>query len=230
MRHDLQFRRVRASLVLLTLLLTGCTRSTASQEMPSTPASPSPTAAATPEPTALPDPLTELRPALDNVRTMIADGHCYAAFQELLALEDNYRSDPAGMEACEAVFDELDAHLREIEPASGTELARSFAVQGGCVLEIHAFNGPALVTVLDAMAEPGTTPNGVRFYVRQGERGSVQLPAGSYYIGYQVGYRWFGENDGFGEYYTEGSLPAPLEFDFYMDGQWASNAKYTITL
>ena len=118
---------------------------------------------------------------------------------------------------------------RAIE-ASGTELVRSFTVQGGCVLEISAFSGPTLVAVTDALAAPGSVPNAVRFYVRQGERGQINLPAGTYYVGYQVGYRWFGEHDGFGEYFTEGTLDAPLVFDFYMDGNWASNAKYTITL
>ena len=40
----------------------------------------------------------------------------------------------------------------------------------------------------------------------------------------------FGEEDGFGEYCTAGELPEPLYFDFYMDGQWANNAKFSITL
>ena len=239
-----KLRRAAGSAVLAALLLTGCSNRnqtpqptpvptpTADAEIASpvteAPVSPSPAVSAAPSGT--PGPSAALTQSLEAVRTMIAEGRCYAAFQELLALEDSCRSDPAGMEACERLFDELDTHLREIEPVSGTELARSFTIQGGCVLEVHAFNGPALVAVSDAMAEPGTVPNSVRFYVRQGERGSIQLPAGTYYVGYQVGYRWFGETDGFGEYYTEGTLPEPLEFDFYMDGQWASNAKFTITL
>lgn len=233
MRYQIKIRRLCGACALSALLLSGCSRTATSKETPLSP-SPSPLIEATPvlsaapEPT--PDPRAELNRELEHVRIMIRDGHCYAAFQELLALEESYRNDPAAISSCEAVFDELDTHLREIEPSSGTELDRSFTVQGGCVLEIHAFNGPALVTVADAMAEPGTVPNFVRFYVRQGERGSVQLPAGTYHVAYQVGYRWFGENDGFGEYYTEGMLPEPLEFDFYMDGQWASNAKFTITL
>ena len=34
----------------------------------------------------------------------------------------------------------------------------------------------------------------------------------------------------YGEYCTEGELPEPLYLDFYMDGQWANNAKFSITL
>ena len=198
---------------------------------PAETAPPEVTAAPAPSPTSAPSPTPDaLTLSLEQVRGMIAEGRNYAAFQELLALEESCRGDAEGTARCEALFDELDRHLREIEPASGTELARSFTVQGGCVLEINAFSGPVLVAVSDAMAEPGTVPNSVRFYVRQGELGSIHLPAGTYYVGYQVGYRWFGDTDGFGEYYTEGTLSEPLVFDFYMDGAWASNAKFSITL
>ena len=100
------------------------------------------------------------------------------------------------------------------------------------MLEIDAFSGPVLVTVTDAMAlmEGAENPDRVRFYVRQGELGQTHLPAGTYLIQYQVGFRWFGAELGFGEYCTEGMVEEPMVFDFYMDGQWASNSKYTITL
>ena len=182
----------------------------------------------TPAPTEQPQ--TRLS-ALDGIRVMISDGQYYEAFREMLVFEES-TEDEAERAACEALFTELDQVLREIEPETGTELERGFTVQGGGVLEVYAFNGPALVTVTadGVEAQPELASNYVTFYIRQGERGETHLPAGTYRVRYQVGYRWFGEEDGFGEYCTEGELPEPLYFDFYMDGQWANNAKFSITL
>ena len=181
-----------------------------------------------PAPTEQPEPNV---PAFDGIRALITDGQYYEAFRTMLAFEES-TEDESERAACEALFAELDQVLREIEPESGTELERGFTVQGGGVLEVYAFNGPALVTVTNAEAEtqPELASNYVTFDIRQGERGETHLPAGTYRVRYQVGYRWFGEENGFGEYCTEGELPEPLSFDFYMDGQWANNAKFSITL
>jgi len=217
--------RIIPVLLLLALLLTGCGKKAEPVQTPE----PTPTPTATPEPT--PDTAARLAAALDEVRALMADKDYYAAFQKIVALEDEYRAEPERIAECEAVFDELDALLKELEPASGTELNRNFPVQGGCVLEISAFSGPVLVTVTDefAVLDQKPDPGTVTFYVRQGEEGAVNLPAGTYRITYQVGYRWFGEETGFGEYCTEGGLD-PLEFDHYTSGQWSSNAKFKITL
>ncbi len=226
-------RRIRLSCVVLllaALLLSAC----AKKEAPPPVSAPSPSPAAvetavpaeqappaetapevseTPAPTERPEPNV---PAFDDIRALITDGQYYEAFREMLAFEES-TEDEAERAACEALFTELDQVLREIEPETGTELERGFTVQGGGVLEVYAFNGPALVTVTadGVEAQPELASNYVSFYVR---------------VRYQVGYRWFGEADGFGEYCTEGELPEPLYFDFYMDGQWANNAKFSITL
>ena len=211
--------------LLLALFFTGCARSGGEAPVPTE--NVQETETPEPEETDGPDPFTL---SLEEVRGLIDAREGYAAFQALVTLEESCREEPERLAACEALFDELDEYLRELEPASGTELERSFTVQGGGVLEVKAFSGAVLVAVVDAMAEPGTTLSYVRFYVRQGEQGEIHLPAGTYYVGYQVGYRWFGDDVGFGEYYTEGTLDEPLVFDFYMSGNWASNAKFTITI
>ena len=207
------------------LLLTGCGKS---EPEPTALPAPTPTEAPTPEPTPTPEPIVA---ELDEVRALMNGGQSYAAFQRLVALEDQYRGEPEHLKACEALFDELDTLLQAAEPASGTEYHRNFPVQGGCVLEVSAFSGPVLVTVTDefAVLDQKPNPGTVSLYVRQGEQAETHLPAGTYRIRYQVGYRWFGEEIGFGEYCTEGELE-PMEFDFYMNGDWASNAKFKITL
>ena len=170
--------------------------------------------------------------ALNEIGSMIDAGRCYEAFRDLVALEEKYSTDEAARSKCEEQFAQLDKRLKAQEPESGTELSRTFAVQGGGVLAIDAFSGPVLVTVTDeyAVLEGNPNPPAVTFYVRQGEVGETNLPAGTYHVAYQVGYRWFGAEEGFGEYCTAGELPEPLVFEFYMDGQWASTSKFKITL
>ena len=224
---------------LLALLLCGCAKKDAADAIysPAPKYTPTPSPAGSPAASEAPaSPTPTQRPAsidteLGKIRALIADGHCYEAFRAMQSFEETHSS-PEEIASCEALFMELDRHLNEIEPVTGTEFIRSFSVQGGGVLEVYAFTGPALVVVIDEYArlQGEAHPGTVCFYVRQGERGSVHVPAGTYRVRYQVGYRWFGEEDGFGEYCTEGELPEPLYFDFYMDGQWANNAKFSITL
>ena len=222
--------------LLLALLLTGCGRASRSAPEPApvmtaapTPA-PTPTPEPTPEPT--PDNMAAVNATLNEIGSMIDAGRCYEAFRDLVALEEKYSTDEAARSKCEEQFAQLDKRLKAQEPESGTELSRTFAVQGGGVLAIDAFSGPVLVTVTDenAVLEGNPNPPAVTFYVRQGEVGETNLPAGTYHVAYQVGYRWFGAEEGFGEYCTGGELPEPLVFEFYMDGQWASTSKFKITL
>ena len=222
--------------LLLALLLTGCGRTSkpAPEPAPVMTAEPAPTPTPTPEPTPepAPDNMAAVSAALNEIDAMVDAGRYYEAFRALVALEEKYSNDEAARSKCEEQFARLDALLKAQEPESGTELSRTFAVQGGGVLAIDAFSGPVLVTVTDeyAVREGNPNPSTVTFYVRQGEVGETYLPAGTYHVAYQVGYRWFGAADGFGEYYTAGELPEPLVFEFYMDGQWASTSKFKITL
>ena len=217
--------------LLLVLLLTGCARTQAPEPTPVP--TPEPTAEPTPAPT--PEPTPEPTPdnsAVGEIGSLIDSGSYYEAFRALVALEEEYRDNESALKLCEAQFERLDRLLMEQEPETGTELSRTFTVQGGGVLEIDAFSGPVLVRVTDEYAalEGNPDPPSVTFYVRQGETGRTNLPAGTYRVAYQVGYRWFGDETGFGEYCTVGELPDPLVIDFYMQGQWASYSNIKITL
>ncbi len=217
--------------LLLVLLLAGCARTKAPEPTPA----PTPESTAEPTPTPTPEPMPEPTPdgsAVDRIGALIDSGSYYEAFRALVKLEEEYRDNESALKLCEAQFDRLDQLLREQEPETGTELSRTFTVQGGGVLEIDAFSGPVLVRVTDEYAalEGNPNPPSVTFYVRQGETGRTNLPAGTYRVAYQVGYRWFGDETGFGEYCTVGELPDPLVIDFYMQGQWASYSNIKITL
>ena len=216
-------------LALFILLLSGCGRAAPAAPTPEATAEPSPTPEPTPEPT--PD-ISAVTAAAGEIGTLIDRGSYYEAFQALVALEEEYRENEAALKLCEAEFERLDTLLKAQEPETGTEFSRTFAVQGGGVLEIDAFSGPVLVHVTDEYAalEGNPDPPSVTFYVRQGEVGQTNLPAGTYRVAYQVGYRWFGGETGFGEYCTAGELPDPLVIDFYMQGQWASYSNFKITL
>ena len=233
----MKFRTLFA-LLAAALLLAGCAKKdeAASVYSPAPKATPTPRVTAAPTPTEPAAPTPTERPAaveaeLRAIRDMIDGERFYEAFRAMQSFEEKH-SAPEEIAACEELFQELDRRLIALEPETGAELLRSFTVQGGGVLEVSAFTGPCLITVTDAYAELEGNPNPglVCFYVRQGERGSVHVPAGTYRVRYQVGYRWFGGEDGFGEYLTAGELEEPLVFDFYMSGNWASNSKYTITL
>ena len=226
-------KRLHAALLalLIIFLLAACGKAKPETTPEPTPAlTPAPTSAPTPEPT--PDNSAAVAAGASAIEQLMDNGRYYEAFRELVALEEKYSGDAASVSVCEALFDKLDVLLRELEPESGTELSRSFSVQGGGELEISAFSGPVLVTVIDeyAVLEGNPEPPSVCFYVRQGEIARTNLPAGTYRVSYQVGYRWFGEADRFGEYCTEGQLAEPLVFEFYMNGQWASTSKFKITL
>lgn len=217
--------------LLLVLLLAGCARTKAPEPTPA----PTPESTAEPTPTPTPESTPEPTPdgsAVDRIGALIDSGSYYEAFRALVALEEEYRDNESALKLCEAQFERLDRLLMEQEPETGTELSRTFTVQGGGVLEIDAFSGPVLVRVTDEYAalEGNPNPPSVTFYVRQGETGRTNLPAGTYRVAYQVGYRWFGDETGFGEYCTVGELPDLLVIDFYMQGQWASYSNIKITL
>ena len=166
--------------------------------------------------------------ALDAIAQLIDEGRCYEAFREMLLFEEKNR-DPASIEACEALYERLEPLVRENEPVSGTELGRTFRYYGGCELLAAAKTGPLLITVTEADAEGGAAPAYACFYVRRGETAGIHLPAGVYRVSYQVGYLWFGDEIGFGDYWTGGELEQELIFEFSSNGSVSTNSRYTLT-
>ncbi len=168
--------------------------------------------------------------ALDAIGALIDEGRYYEAFREMLLYEEKH-TDAASRAACEALFDRLKPLLQENEPRSGTELMRTFRYYGGCELQAVANSGPLLITVTDAgmPEDPTLMPAYSRFYVRKGETGTIHLPAGVYHVSYQVGYLWFDDDIGFGDYWNGGELDRNLTFEVEAGGSVTNNSRYTLT-
>lgn len=167
---------------------------------------------------------------LGTISGLIDEGRYYEAFREILLYEEKH-TDAESIEECEALYARLEPLVRENEPESGKELARSFRYYGGCLLEAVAESGPLLITVTDAGIpdDPSTLPQYSRFYVRKGESGAIHLPAGVYHVSYQVGYLWFDDEIGFGDYWNGGDLDRNLTFEVNANGSVTNNSKYTLT-
>ncbi len=173
---------------------------------------------------------TPVPDGLDAIGILIDEGRYYEAFREMLLYEEKH-TDAASRAACEALFDRLEPLLHENEPSSGTELMRTFRYYGGCELQAVANSGPLLITVTDAgmPEDPTLMPAYSRFYVRKGETGTIYLPAGVYHVSYQVGYLWFDNDIGFGDYWNGGELDRNLTFKVEAGSSVTNNSRYTLT-
>ncbi len=167
---------------------------------------------------------------LRAIERLIDEGRFYEAFREMLLFEEKNR-DSASIDACEALYDRLEALVRVTEPKSGTELMRTFRYYGGCELQAVAQSGPLLITVTDAgiPEDESVLPPYSRFYVRNGETGTISLPAGVYHVSYQVGYLWFDEETGFGDYWTGGELDRNVTLEVSASGSLINNSRCTLT-
>ena len=121
---------------------------------------------------------------------------------------------------------QIKSTLKSGEPATGTELERTFQYQGGGEYHVTAESGPVEVTVTDL----DNSKQYVRFYVREGETGIIYLPAGRYSVSYNVGYIWFNDRIGFGDYCTNYTIDGELTYEVKSDNAWITNNVWESTL
>lgn len=152
-------------------------------------------------------------------------GYYYKAFDALVSCEDEPIDDET-FQNCEDMFVRIEQIVKKNEPVSGKELVRTFQYNGGGELQVKAESGPVEVLVIDV----DNRNQYVRFYVRKNETGSVSLPGGKYDVSYKVGYMWFDDNTGFGDYCVEGKLDEVLKFDVSFTPGWVSNSVWTLTI
>ena len=162
---------------------------------------------------------------IDNAKNYMASGDYHSALGELIDCE-NATDDSSIISECEELFAQIKSALKSAEPATGTELARTFQYQGGGEYHVTAESGPLEVTVTDL----DNSNQYVRFYVREGEQAIIYLPAGRYSVAYSVGYVWFNDSIGFGDYCTNYTIDGELTYEVKSDNAWITNNIWESTL
>lgn len=162
---------------------------------------------------------------IDNAKNYMASGDYHSAVGELIACEDA-TEDSDVISTCENMLAQIKSTLKSSEPATGTELERTFQYQGGGEYHVTAESGPVEVTVTDL----DNSKQYVRFYVREGEKAIIYLPAGRYSVSYNVGYIWFNDRIGFGDYCTNYTIDGEMTYEVKSDNAWITNNVWESTL
>ena len=137
---------------------------------------------------------------IDNAKSYMASGDYHSAVGELIACEDA-TDDSSVISECEDMLAQIKSTLKPDEPATGTELERTFQYQGGG-----------------------------EYHVTAGETGIIYLPAGRYSVSYNVGYIWFNDRIGFGDYCTNYTIDGELTYEVKSDNAWITNNVWESTL
>ena len=159
------------------------------------------------------------------VKEQMETGQYYEAVLTIIECQDTAPESDEAAE-CDEIFLQIEEKLKAAEPENGTVIERTFKYNGGGELKANAASGSAEITVLNTE----NTEEVVRFYVREGEVASVNLPAGIYAVSYKVGTLWFGDDIGFGDFCYSGQFDEELEFEYSEDNAWISNSVWEITV
>ena len=180
--------------------------------------------AAEPEQSSAPVQLSAQEQLLANAQKYFDEGEYYLAYDAAVKSQNEADADLSARS--EELIEQIKSAVSENEPENGEELERTFSVSGGGQLRVTAQSGPLEMLVEDN----GNPKQYVRFYVRHGETGSVYLPSGSYTVTCKLGFIWFDDETGFGEYYDYLALEEPLVYEFNMTGGWVSNSIWSLTI
>ena len=177
-----------------------------------------------PEQSSAPTPLSAQEQQLANAQKYFDEGEYYLAYDAAIKCQNE--ADAELCERSEELIEQIKSVVSANESENGEELERTFSVSGGGQLRITAQSGPLEMLVTDN----GNPKQYVRFYVRHGETGNIYLPSGSYTVTCKLGFIWFDDETGFGEYYDYLALEDPLIYEFNMTGGWVSNSIWSLTI
>ena len=180
--------------------------------------------AAEPEQSSAPVQLSAQEQLLANAQKYFDEGEYYLAYDAAVKCQNEADADLSARS--EELIEQIKSAVSENEPENGEELERTFSVSGGGQLRVTAQSGPLEMLVTDNV----NPEQFVRFYVKHGETGNVYLPSGSYTVTCKLGFIWFDDETGFGEYYDYLALEEPLVYEFNMTGGWVSNSIWSLTI
>ena len=101
-----------------------------------------------PSQTAVSSSASQCEQYIDNAKNYMASGDYHSAVGELIDCE-NATNDDSIISECEDMLVQIISTLKSGEPATGTELERTFQYQGGGEYHVTAESGPVEVTVTD---------------------------------------------------------------------------------
>lgn len=162
---------------------------------------------------------------VDTAKDLIDKGDYHGALKTITECNDKYPDSKAAVE-CNSLVSQIENTLRRYEPQNGTTLARTFQYMGSSVLRVTATSGPVVVTISDKK-NPSAYAT---MYVRKGQTAEITVTGGTYRVSYKIGYLWFNDTIGFGDFYEAGSFPDDFKFKIETVGSWISSDVWEITV
>ncbi len=169
------------------------------------PAKPAPTPTEAPVKAEEPAPAPAYTDALEEIRSLIAEGKYYEAAQAVVACRETY---PEAAEECDALWEQIKQDLADRRPETGV-MERTFRYQGGNRIEISSEAKDVELTVTSLEGH-----GYARYYIREGESVTFYLPCYRFSATYNVGEIWFDDEIGFGEFCENRTLDGGLRFKY----------------
>ena len=165
---------------------------------------------------------------------------CYVAFANDLYNQDdlegallkldqakkNYQSE-LSRAGGDALKDQINNELEKLRPKNGKVLENHSVTGGYSEFTVEADSNYDSLVKLERVDKPEKY---VLFYVRAGEKATISVKEGDYYVKYTSGTCWYGENAKFGRSASFTKADEIMEFSVSYEGYYVYYSSITITL
>ncbi len=162
---------------------------------------------------------------VEKAKTLINIRDYHGAMKAIDACRTHYPNSKAAAE-CDLLVLQIEEAVKNYEPKNGTTLERTFQYMGSSVLRVTAKSGPVTVTI----SEKKDPSAHVTMYVRKGQTAELTVTGGTYRVDYNIGYLWFNDKIGFGDFCERGSFQDDFVFKIETVGTWISSDVWEITI